>query len=473
MRAELIQLTAATLGRAPSPQEMTSWLAQLENGSSLDAIAQDLMFNEGGIGRFAGVSNTAILVNAYQALFGRLPDTAGLNYWLNEFNAGRVDLGNLIPSLMAGAVASTGNPNDALILAARAQAAANYLEQAEESGSFSPQAAAAAIAAIVRSSVAEPSDEPSNLYNPNDQGGSDQPESLTLADAIAASQAGELPDTYVISDIATVYDGATVADLPDAQTLLVINGAENAADYTYSLSDVKAHLLDPLAAQAVTDADSVVATDALTAAEAVDLYALNNNSTYTVEDSVANILTEYQTDTAPFTNATSWTLTDGAGSLTPSLADAEDTAAVVNGATNAGDYTIDVSDTAGNIETEIGNGADLSGVDSIEHTSVDGNGSAQGVSGVADTFVFGAGAGATISGFTDGEDVIDLQAIATVGPVTFEALGNGAGYTQVAVTDNAGDAEVAFDISDDGVADFTITLAGFAAGSVDATDFVF
>src|SRR5690554_5096728 len=197
MRAELIQLTVATLGRAPSPQEMTSWLAQLNSGTSLSALAQGLMFDEGGVGRFAGVSNTDILVNAYQALFGRLPDVSGLNYWLNEFAAGRVALGNLVPSLLVGALASTGNSNDALILAARAQAANGFLHAAGEPGVFDPQAAAQAVAAVLRSSVAEPSDEPSKLFDPEARTPTPaSQEKFTFAEALAivADPSKTLPD---------------------------------------------------------------------------------------------------------------------------------------------------------------------------------------------------------------------------------------------------------------------------------------
>lgn len=169
MRAELIQITVATLGRAPSPQEMTKWLAQLEGGKDLGSIAEDLMLNGGGVGRFAGVDNTAILVNAYQAVFGREPDSQGLQYWLNEFASGRVDLGNLIPSLIAGANAPSGNPNDQLVLAARAQAAEQFLTEAQETGEFDPRASAEVVSNVDRSSVAEPSDEvpDSQIYDPS------------------------------------------------------------------------------------------------------------------------------------------------------------------------------------------------------------------------------------------------------------------------------------------------------------------
>ncbi|UDL03830.1 DUF4214 domain-containing protein [Marinobacter sp. CA1] len=341
MRAQLIELVAATLGRAPSPEELTNWLADLEGGTELSAIAEEIMFDLGGVGRIAGVNNTAILVNAYQNLFGRLPDNTGLNYWLNEMNAGRVDLGNLIPSLLAGARAETGNSNDALVINGRLLAATQYLDGLDGDDNYSASAAAAAVSAVTRGSVADSAEEPSDLYDPNDQGdgGDDNGDdnSFTLQQALAAT---DLPDTYTISDIATVHAAATIADVTDANTMTVIAGAENSADYVYSLSDTVANLVDAGAANTVDGAVNVTATDAATVAQGDILVAAANTgtTTYNLNDTAAALAAAGGT----LNSATNVTASDAAN-----LAQAE----TIADATNTGTTTYSVEGTSANLIT--------------------------------------------------------------------------------------------------------------------------
>ncbi|MCG8516445.1 MAG: Ig-like domain-containing protein [Pseudomonadales bacterium] len=217
MRAQLIELVAATLGRAPSPEELTNWLADLEGGTELSAIAEEIMFDLGGVGRIAGVNNTAILVNAYQNLFGRLPDNSGLNYWLNEMNAGRVDLGNLIPSLLAGARAETGNSNDALVINGRLLAATQYLDGLDGDDSYSPSAAAAAVSAITRGSVADSAEEPSDLYNPD----AGQPDPAEPAAPTVQAVTG---DDFINEDEATAGFAVSGTGEPGATIEITKNG---------------------------------------------------------------------------------------------------------------------------------------------------------------------------------------------------------------------------------------------------------
>lgn len=341
MRAQLIELVAATLGRAPSPEELTNWLADLEGGTELPTIAEEIMYELGGVGRIAGVNNTAILVNAYQNLFGRLPDNTGLNYWLNEMNAGRVDLGNLIPSLLAGARAETGNSNDALVINGRLLAATQYLDGLDGDDSYSPSAAAAAVSAITRGSVADSAEEPSDLYDPNDQGDGDNGDgnTFTLQEALAAA---ELPDIYTISDIATVHAAATVAEVTDANTVTVIAGAENVADYEYSLSDTVAHLVDAGAANTVDGAVNVTATDSATVAQGDTLVAAANTgtTTYNLEDTAAALAA-----------AAAGTL-NGAANVTASDAATLAEAETIADATNSGSTTYNIEATLNALVTE-------------------------------------------------------------------------------------------------------------------------
>lgn len=428
MRAELIQLTVATLGRAPSPQEMTSWLAQLNSGTSLSALAQDLMFDEGGVGRFAGLSNTDILVNAYQALFGRLPDVSGLNYWLNEFAAGRVDLGNLVPSLLVGALASTGNSNDALILAARAQAANSFLQAAEESGVFNPQAAAQAVAAVLRSSVAEPVDEPSNLYNPN-PGTPTGPEAFTVAEAVAivADPSKALPAEYEISDIDTAFVDVAIADVPTPDEQAVISGATNSAEFVLGLKDTAANLSAAIAL--VSQAADVSATDAATVAQAELIADATNTGTtsFNIEDSLANLKTAAAITAAADKNGLAEA---GSITVTSGIAAGNEVVTFDNLTADAAATSIDFVDNAVTLTAAEYNALSLATVagDTITITMADN----ANVTGGASSDVFdyvGTEANASIAFFGAG-DKVDLIDVNSAGTLT-DMVGG------VAMNDNA------------------------------------
>lgn len=175
MRNALIDLAVATLGRAPSLEELQAWEISIESGATLVTLAGGLLQNDEGQARLpAQEFPEAFLVQLYQALFDRLPDTAGMNYWLDELQSGAITLEGMVQTLLAGARAITGNPNDAALADARTQSGIEYLADVDTGEiEYDMGAASRAIGAITRESLADPALEPAledffiKVKNPN------------------------------------------------------------------------------------------------------------------------------------------------------------------------------------------------------------------------------------------------------------------------------------------------------------------
>ncbi len=78
-----------TLGRQPTPEEMQAKMQELQNGTTVGSdLAQNLMFSTEFQNR--NLNNEDFINTTYQALFGRAPDAAGLQGWLDQLNKGEV-----------------------------------------------------------------------------------------------------------------------------------------------------------------------------------------------------------------------------------------------------------------------------------------------------------------------------------------------------------------------------------------------
>lgn len=180
MRQNFIEIAVAVLGRSPSPQQLAAWMADAENGQTLGELTAVLLLSQEGQERFPTSGTVAVyLTNAYQQLFGRAPDAAGLAYWEEQVSQGNVDFSTLVVALVNGARAETGNPNDAAVVNARSEAAESYLVSVENGDvEFSPAAAAGAVSAVRRENVANPALEPElpdDGETPPDSGEGEQP----------------------------------------------------------------------------------------------------------------------------------------------------------------------------------------------------------------------------------------------------------------------------------------------------------
>jgi len=251
---------------------------------------------------------------------------------------------------------------------------------------------------------------------------------FTLTEAI---EAGELPDQYELTDASIDLGALAVADVADAQAYAqsIVDGANNASDLTldasYTLEDSLANI-EAADANVVDGADSYTLTDAsidlgtLAVADVAGAKAdaqavvdgaanasdLTLDASYTLEDSLANIASA---DAGVVLGAESYTLTDASVELgTLAVADVAgakaDAQAVVDGAANASDLTLDASytleDSLANIEAA---GADV--VDGAESYTLTDASVELGTLAVADVAGAKADAQAVVDGAANASDL--------------------------------------------------------------------
>ena len=84
------------LGRAPDQAGLNGWVHALEGGASLPDVALAFISSPEGQGIYGAVPtaassvavDTTFTADLYKNILGRAPDAGGLNYWVNELQAG-------------------------------------------------------------------------------------------------------------------------------------------------------------------------------------------------------------------------------------------------------------------------------------------------------------------------------------------------------------------------------------------------
>ena len=98
------QLYIAYYGRPGDPGGLAYWSGELDaNGGNLSAIMDSFGNSDEFTERFGDLSTRALVNNLYQQNFGRDADEAGLTYYAEEVEAGRVSLVSLATSITDGA----------------------------------------------------------------------------------------------------------------------------------------------------------------------------------------------------------------------------------------------------------------------------------------------------------------------------------------------------------------------------------
>jgi len=251
---------------------------------------------------------------------------------------------------------------------------------------------------------------------------------FTLTEAI---DAGELPDQYELTDASVDLGALAVADVADAQAYAqsIVDGANNASDLTldasYTLEDSLANIASAdagvvLGAESYTLTDASVELGTLAVADVAGAKAdaqavvdgaanasdLTLDASYTLEDSLANI---EAAGADVVDGAESYTLTDATIDLgTLAVADVAgakaDAQAVIDGAANASDLTLDASytleDSLANIEAA---GADV--VDGAESYTLTDASVELGTLAVADVAGAKADAQAIVDGAANASDL--------------------------------------------------------------------
>lgn len=138
------QITAiyvAYYDRAPDPAGLQFWVDQLQGGRSLAQIASD----------FSGAAETkekypyfdapdvasadTFITGIYTNLFGRTPDSAGLDFWSDQLESGSTPVGEIILAILEGAqsAADGGFPDEATVNN-KIEAGLDWAESAIEAG---------------------------------------------------------------------------------------------------------------------------------------------------------------------------------------------------------------------------------------------------------------------------------------------------------------------------------------------------
>ena len=95
--AQIGALYVAYFGRAIDPAGLAYWLGRLNDGMSLQRIAQSFSTQSEATAIYPFLANPTaaglndFLTSVYSNLFNRPIDQAGLAYWASQVNAGRPD----------------------------------------------------------------------------------------------------------------------------------------------------------------------------------------------------------------------------------------------------------------------------------------------------------------------------------------------------------------------------------------------
>lgn len=115
---QVAEIYVATFNRAPDAGGLAYWVTQAFGGNpSIEQIAASFFDSPEAQQVYVPTMTTAEKVTlAYQNLFNREPDGAGLAYWVSELDSGNISQSNMLIALVNGAKAPTGNPDDAAIM---------------------------------------------------------------------------------------------------------------------------------------------------------------------------------------------------------------------------------------------------------------------------------------------------------------------------------------------------------------------
>jgi hypothetical protein len=86
-QAQISALYVSYFGRSPDPAGLTYWVSQLDNGMTLDRIAQSFSVQPEATTQYPFLANPTsggladFLGSVYANLFNRPIDTAGLAHW--------------------------------------------------------------------------------------------------------------------------------------------------------------------------------------------------------------------------------------------------------------------------------------------------------------------------------------------------------------------------------------------------------
>lgn len=106
----LIELYIAYFNRAPDAIGLNFWGTAFANGLSLDEIAAQFAPQPETVATYPeGTSNTEFATAVYNNVLGRVPDQAGLEFWVGVLDAGAVSRDQFILEILRGVEAGTSD----------------------------------------------------------------------------------------------------------------------------------------------------------------------------------------------------------------------------------------------------------------------------------------------------------------------------------------------------------------------------
>lgn len=105
-----IELYIAYFNRAPDAVGLNFWATAYVNGMSLDEIAAQFAPQPETVATYPeGTSNTNFATAVYNNVLGRVPDQAGLDFWVGVLDAGAVSRDQFILEILRGVEAGTSD----------------------------------------------------------------------------------------------------------------------------------------------------------------------------------------------------------------------------------------------------------------------------------------------------------------------------------------------------------------------------
>jgi len=86
--AEVARMYDTVLGREPDSAGLGSWTQQLQNGTSLQSVANGFVGSAEFQSVYGALNNSDFVTLLYHNVLHRDPDTPGLNSWVSQLNGG-------------------------------------------------------------------------------------------------------------------------------------------------------------------------------------------------------------------------------------------------------------------------------------------------------------------------------------------------------------------------------------------------
>jgi len=129
--AQVQALYLAYFGRPSDPEGLAYWTTA--NASSTQAqVADAFAASPEYIASTAGKTTSQIVADYYQRLFNRIPDSAGLTYWVNQINTGALSTQSVGLALVTSAQSQTGTP-DSIAVASKITGADQFTAEVAKS----------------------------------------------------------------------------------------------------------------------------------------------------------------------------------------------------------------------------------------------------------------------------------------------------------------------------------------------------